>query len=144
MVAVPQPWYSQTSSTTQTKPMDDRKAVEAFAALSQATRLKVLRLLAAAGTGGLPAGVLARELGATPSNLSFHLKELEHAGLIDSTRQSRSIVYTARLEEIAGLIAYLLHDCLKGHVEVAARAGVAPLPTVAVNAGSADRNAKAE
>ncbi|NNM73865.1 ArsR/SmtB family transcription factor, partial [Enterovirga aerilata] len=77
--------------------MDERQALTAFAALSQESRLRVVRLLVQAGPDGMAAGMLAERLGVSSSNLSFHLKDLEHSGLVQSRRASRSIIYSANL-----------------------------------------------
>ncbi|MFS8048769.1 ArsR/SmtB family transcription factor [Rhizobium sp. BR 314] len=102
--------------------MDQHQALTAFAALSQETRLQIVRLLVVAAPGGLAAGALAEKVEVSPSNISFHLKELEHSGLIDAQRQSRSIIYTARLEALGGLVRFLMEDCCSGHPEICAHA----------------------
>jgi DNA-binding transcriptional ArsR family regulator len=102
--------------------MDERQAINAFAALAQQTRLRVVRLLVEAGPDGLPAGDVGVSVGASTSNTSFHLKELERAGLIQSRRASRSIIYSANLSALSGLVEFLLRDCCKGHPEVCAPA----------------------
>lgn len=106
-------------------------AVQAFAALAQPSRLEVFRLLVKAhdpdpGRGGLPAGEIAGRLGIAPATLSFHLKELAHAGLVARRREGRSIIYRACLERVAALAAFLLEDCCEGRcgVYVSSRPGV--------------------
>jgi ArsR family transcriptional regulator, arsenate/arsenite/antimonite-responsive transcriptional repressor len=95
--------------------MDDRQALASFAALSQETRLQVVRTLVVAGPDGLAAGSIAERMGVSPSNLSFHLKELDHAGLITQRRESRSIVYSASYDALADLVKFLMEDCCSGH-----------------------------
>ncbi|AWN39615.1 ArsR/SmtB family transcription factor [Methylobacterium durans] len=102
--------------------MDERQALSAFAALGQEHRLKVVRALVTAGPDGLAAGLLAAELGLSTSNLSFHLKELDHAGLIGSRREGRSMIYSASYPTLSGLIAFLMRDCCRGRPEVCAPA----------------------
>lgn len=102
--------------------MDQRQALSAFAALSQETRLQIVRLLVVSGPDGLAAGALAEKIEVSPSNISFHLKELEHSGLIAAQRQSRSIIYTARYEALSGLVRFLMEDCCSGHPEICAPA----------------------
>lgn len=100
--------------------MDDRQALASFAALSQETRLQVVRTLVVAGPEGLAAGSIAERMGVSPSNLSFHLKELDHAGLIRQRRESRSIVYTASYDALADLVKFLMEDCCSGHPSIRA------------------------
>jgi DNA-binding transcriptional ArsR family regulator len=102
--------------------MDQRQALAAFAALSQETRLQIVRLLVVAGPDGMAAGTLAEKIEVSPSNISFHLKELEHAGLIAAQRQSRSIIYTASYDALGGLVRFLMEDCCSGHPEICAPA----------------------
>lgn len=59
-------------------------------------------------------------MGVSPSNLSFHLKELDHAGLIVQRRESRSIVYTASYDALADLVKFLMEDCCSGHAGIRA------------------------
>jgi DNA-binding transcriptional ArsR family regulator len=95
--------------------MDERQALSAFAALSQETRLSIVRTLVVAGPDGLAAGLIGERMGVTPSNVSFHLKELERAGLILQRRESRSIVYSASYDSLADLVKFLMEDCCAGH-----------------------------
>lgn len=99
---------------------DEAQALMAFGALSQETRLRIVRMLVSAGPEGLSAGVIGEAVGASTSNLSFHLKELDHAGLVHSRRQSRSIIYSASLDALARLVAFLMKDCCQGHPDVCA------------------------
>lgn len=100
------------------KVMEDLIALEAFAALSQGTRLGVFRALVQAGPDGLAAGVLAELVSVPASTLSAHLKVLEHAGLVTSRRLSRHIFYAARYDTARALIAFLMEDCCAGHPEI--------------------------
>lgn len=106
--------------------MEERQALAAFAALSQETRLRILRLLISAGPEGMAAGTIATEVAVSASNVSFHLKELERAGLVHSRRDSRSIVYSATFDSLAGLIRFLMEDCCLGRPEICAPALAAP------------------
>ena len=98
--------------------MIERQALSAFAALSQETRLRILRHLVAAGTEGLAAGAIAERVDVSASNVSFHLKDLEHAGLLSARREGRSIIYAADYGGISDLIRFLLEDCCSGHPEI--------------------------
>lgn len=98
--------------------MDDARALQAFAALSQETRLAIVRALVVAGPEGLAAGAIAARMGVSPTNVSFHLKELERAGLIAQRRQSRSILYSACYDALGDLVTFLMEDCCAGHPAV--------------------------
>ncbi|WP_200927305.1 metalloregulator ArsR/SmtB family transcription factor [Methylobacterium sp. Leaf100] len=98
--------------------MDERQALSAFAALAQEHRMRIVRQLVTAGPDGLAAGALATEIDVSVTNLSFHLKELTHAGLIHSRRKGRSIIYSATYPALSALIEFLMKDCCQGHPEV--------------------------
>src|SRR5687767_8192118 len=98
--------------------MEGRQAISGFAALAQESRLQVVRLLVRAGAAGVPAGEVADQIGVSPSNISFHLKELERAGLIVARREARQIFYAADYDGLSGLIRFLMEDCCQGHPEV--------------------------
>jgi ArsR family transcriptional regulator, arsenate/arsenite/antimonite-responsive transcriptional repressor len=102
--------------------MDERQALDAFAALSQETRLRIVRLLVQAGPSGLAAGAVSDAVGASSSNASFHLGHLERAGLIRSRREARSIIYRVDLAGLTGLIRFLMEDCCRGRPEICAPA----------------------
>ncbi len=106
--------------------MDDRQALASFAALSQETRLAVVRTLVVAGPIGLAAGAIAERMAVSPSNVSFHLKELERSGLISQRRESRSIVYSANYDTLADLVRFLMEDCCGGHPDICASAVAKP------------------
>jgi DNA-binding transcriptional ArsR family regulator len=98
--------------------MNESQAIGGFGALAQETRLRILRLLVQAGPAGKAAGDLAQAVKVSPSNLSFHLKELEHAGLVVPRRAARSIIYAAAYGAIGDLIRFLMQDCCGGHPEI--------------------------
>ncbi len=98
--------------------MDERQALLAFAALSQDTRLRILRMLVVAGPEGIAAGTIAERAKVSPSNVSFHLKELERAGLTRIRRDSRSIIHSIEFGALSGLIRFLMEDCCSGHPEI--------------------------
>src|SRR5437016_14100874 len=102
--------------------MDESQARNCFAALSQETRLAVVRLLVKAGEDGVAAGAIADEVGVSASNISFHLKELERSGLILQRREARSIIYAANYDVLRGLIGFLMEDCCGGRPEICAPA----------------------
>jgi protein-tyrosine-phosphatase/DNA-binding transcriptional ArsR family regulator len=98
--------------------METAEAAAAFAALSQETRLELMRLLIAEGATGLPAGEIAARLAIPSSTLSFHLAALERAGLTQSTRLGRQIVHAVRLIGVRRLLTFLTETCCAGHPEL--------------------------
>jgi DNA-binding transcriptional ArsR family regulator len=99
--------------------MDENQALAAFAAISNATRLRIVRLLVVAGAEGRLAGAIGEALGGTPpSRLSFHLSHLEQAGLVVSRREGRSIIYSAIFPALPDLVTFPMHDCCEGHCRV--------------------------
>lgn len=89
-------------------------AVTALGALAQETRLAAFRLLVQAGPDGLAAGRIADALAVSPATLSFHLKELAHAGLVSATSDSRYVIYRADFAAMNALMAYLTEHCCQG------------------------------
>lgn len=95
--------------------METNDVVLALSALAQASRLAVFRTLVQAGPDGLAAGRIADLTGIPPSSLSFHLKELTHAGLTQARQEGRYVIYTARFDSMNALLGYLTENCCGGH-----------------------------
>lgn len=93
-------------------------AVDTLSALAHGSRLAVFRLLVRAGSKGMPAGEIAREIGALPNTLSTHLNILGNAGLVQSRREGRSIIYSADYDRMRGLLGFLVADCCAGRPEI--------------------------
>ena len=85
--------------------------VKALAALAQTQRLRAFRALVVAGPQGLTPGAMAEQLATSPSSLSFHLKELLHAGLVSSEARGRNLIYRASFPHMTALLAYLTQHC---------------------------------
>lgn len=100
--------------------MEIDAAVLALSSLAQDSRLRVFRLLARSGLAGLSAGAIAKELEIPPATLSFHLNYLSHAGLIESRREGRSIIYGLRVGGMRELLSFLADDCCQGRPELCA------------------------
>lgn len=98
--------------------MDTIKALRAFGALSQPTRLDTVRLLVRAGCEGLSAGAISEHLSVRHNLLSNHLNILSAAGLVTSQRQGRSIIYSADFAALRGLLGFLVTDCCSGLPEI--------------------------
>lgn len=88
--------------------------IKSLAALAQPLRLQAFRALVVAGPQGLTPGAMAESLQVPPATLSFHLKELAHAGLVTQERASRHIIYRAVFEQMNAVVAYLTQNCCQG------------------------------
>ncbi|MEZ5691428.1 MAG: metalloregulator ArsR/SmtB family transcription factor [Rickettsiales bacterium] len=91
--------------------MNIKKAVVAFAALSQETRLRIYRLLIEYGEDGCSSGFLSEELEVPNNTLSFHLSNMSKAKIVTSKRKGRSIIYKANIDYIEKLVGFLSDDC---------------------------------
>ena len=98
--------------------MEQSTAINVFESLSSGIRLDVFRLLVRMGPEGMVAGDIATTLGVPPTNLSFHLKALTHAGLVTATQEGRFQRYRANLTLMSDLIAYLTEECCAGQTEL--------------------------
>ena len=106
--------------------MQTKNALAALSAIAQESRLAVFRLLIEAGPQGLAASHIAERLGIAPSSLSFHLKELNHAQLLDSRQDGRFVIYAANFATMQALIAFLTENCCGGQPCAASDAACAP------------------
>lgn len=86
-------------------------ALEAFASLSQETRLRVFKLLIEYGDDGRLPGKIAGALKIPDNTLSFHLSHMSKAGLVTSKKEGRSITYYANCELIEDLIGFMQKNC---------------------------------
>jgi ArsR family transcriptional regulator, arsenate/arsenite/antimonite-responsive transcriptional repressor len=94
--------------------MEEQEVIKALGALAQESRLRVFRTLVVAGPLGLTPGALCEELGVAANTLSFHLKELVHAGLVTQQRDGRNQIYRAAYEQMNAVLAYLTAHCCQG------------------------------
>ncbi len=117
--------------------MENAAAVSALSALAHPGRLAIFRLLVQAGEPGLAAGDIAKATDMVPQTLSGNLAILNHAGLIRSRRESRSIIYAADYDGMRELLGFLMEDCCGGNPEICA-----PLVEVAQRACCAPKAAR--
>ena len=94
--------------------MDSNLVVRALGALAHESRLAIFRALVVAGPEGMPAGEIAQQLGLSPSGLSFPLKDLSHAGLVNSEQKGRFIFYSANFDAMNALLGFLTENCCAG------------------------------
>ena len=100
--------------------MEQRTATTVFESLASGVRLDIFRLLVRMSPQGMVAGEIATTLGVPPTNLSFHLKAMAHAGLVAATQEGRFQRYRANLPLMFDLIAYLTDECCGGRPELCA------------------------
>ena len=100
--------------------MNESQALAALTALSEQTRLRILRFLVTKGPEGAPAGEIGQAIGFSSSRGSFHLSTLTRAGLLTSEKQSRQVIYRVDLQAVGGLLGYLIEDCCGGHPDILA------------------------
>lgn len=94
--------------------METKAAVTRLAALAHDTRLGLFRRLVEVGPAGLTPGELATAFGLAPATLSFHLKELSHAGLLSAEQEGRFIRYRADFSAMNELLGFLTDNCCGG------------------------------
>ena len=94
--------------------MEEKDVVQALSALAQPVRLRVFRALVGAGPQGAIPTALADDLAVPASSLSFHLKELLHAGLVTQERDGRRLIYRADFARMNSVMAYLTAHCCQG------------------------------
>lgn len=95
--------------------METKNVISALSALAQESRLAVFRLLVQAGPQGMVASKISEHLGIPPSSLSFHLKELTHAGMISSKQDGRFVIYSANFSTMNALVTFLTENCCGGN-----------------------------
>lgn len=110
------------------------RTILALGALAHETRLALFRLLVQAGAQGMAAGAIAEALALPNSSLSFHLAHLTRAGLIQQTRHSRSLIYTANYAAMNALLGYLTENCCGGATCAPASSCEPPVPSPERNA----------
>ncbi|HRK04714.1 MAG TPA: metalloregulator ArsR/SmtB family transcription factor [Chlorobiota bacterium] len=91
--------------------MNPKVVVTSLTALAHETRLSIFRMLVQAGQEGLTVGTIGDAIRIPPASLSFHLKELSIAGLVDVRRSGRYLYYSAEYMTMNGLISYLTENC---------------------------------
>ena len=94
--------------------MEIKIATTQFSSLGHSSRLAIFRQLVQAGSDGLNVSAIAEKLNLAPATLSFHLANLNRAGLVRSRQESRFIYYSADFDSIDGLLSFLTENCCQG------------------------------
>lgn len=98
--------------------MDKKLAIDGFSALAQDTRLTALRHLVSCLPDGKNAGEIARHCKVPHNTMSTHLAILERAGLVDSEKTGREVIYTADISGLRELVDFLVRGCCGGRPEI--------------------------
>lgn len=106
--------------------MQEDDVIQSLAALAHPLRLRLFRALVVVGPEGMTPGTMTAALESSATALSFHLKELAHAGLVTQERAGRNLIYRAAFDRMDGLLGYLTENCCQGQACLpAAAAGCA-------------------
>jgi DNA-binding transcriptional ArsR family regulator len=95
--------------------METRNVISALAALAQESRLAIFRHLVQVGPAGAAASKIGEALDIAPSSLSFHMKELSHAGLVTSRQDGRFVIYAAHYTTMNEVLGFLTENCCGGN-----------------------------
>ena len=91
--------------------MKSQEVIASLSALAQDSRLAVFRLLVKRGPEGYTPTQLGEKLDVPAPTLSFHLKELQRAGLIEARREGRFLFYSPNFPRMNELIGFLTENC---------------------------------
>ena len=94
--------------------LENSEAATRFTALGNETRLTIYRWLLPFNPVGRAFGEIAQGLGLADATLAFHLKEMAHAGLIQSRPEGRKVIYSVNIDTVSGLVEFLLENCCAG------------------------------
>lgn len=94
--------------------MNKADVMAVLAALAQETRLDIFRMLVRRSPDGVPAGEIGERMKLPSPTLSFHLSNLKHSGLVASRRQSRTVLYDAKVRTLDNVVEYLSEHCGSG------------------------------
>jgi len=82
-----------------------------FAAIGAESRLRIMQLLLAAHPQGMVVGEIQAELEVSGSNLSHHLDKLKNEDLVRVRREGTYLRYSANVEALQQLLAFLYSEC---------------------------------
>jgi ArsR family transcriptional regulator, arsenate/arsenite/antimonite-responsive transcriptional repressor len=91
--------------------MKSTEVVDSLSALAQESRLAIFRMLVKRGPEGYTPTQLGEKLNLASPTLSFHLKELQRAGLIDVRREGRFLHYRPNFSHMNKVISFLTENC---------------------------------
>jgi len=82
-----------------------------FSAMGTEARLRIMQLLLSAHPDGLVVSEIQEELGIPNSTLSHHLDKLRMEDLVNVTRESTFLRYTANTEVLQEVLQFLYAEC---------------------------------
>ena len=91
--------------------MKYKELIKVFNNLSQEVRFKVFKLLVRAGDEGLFPSQMLKKVKVSAGTLSFHLKELEHSGLLNKEKIGKNILYRINSDTLAHVTSFLIDEC---------------------------------
>lgn len=87
------------------------KFADMFSAMGTEARLRIMQLLLSAHPDGMVVGELQEELDIPNSTLSHHLDKLRNEGLVQVSRESTFLRYTANTEALQEVLQFLYAEC---------------------------------
>ena len=118
--------------------MEQIRASAAFTTLGHPGRLAVFRLLMRFAPQGVRPTEIAEALGLKQNTLSHHLADLTASGLVQVTREGRSLFYAVDLATTESLIGYLALDVGRARPDLIAPLIAARKETAAMTAPHRD------
>ncbi|MGH9545380.1 MAG: ArsR/SmtB family transcription factor [Terriglobales bacterium] len=100
-------------ATVQSKRNTERvaKYADMFSAMGTEPRLRIMQLLLSAHPDGLVVGEIQEELEIPNSTLSHHLDKLKTEDLVNVSRESTFLRYTANTGALGELLQFLYAEC---------------------------------
>jgi ArsR family transcriptional regulator len=87
------------------------KYADMLSAMGTEPRLRIMRLLLSAHPDGMVVGDIQSELEIPNSTLSHHLEKLRNEELVNVSRESTFLRYTANTEALQELMQFLYAEC---------------------------------
>src|ERR1700728_5373620 len=87
------------------------KYADMFSAMGTEPRLRIMQLLLTAHPEGLVVGEIQSELEIPNSTLSHHLDKLKNEGLVEVSRESTFLRYSANTDALQEVLQFLYAEC---------------------------------
>lgn len=93
--------------------MDIKQLANYFQVLGNENRIKIFQLLVTYAETGLKAGEISTQLNIPTSTTSFHLSNMEKAGILNLRKDGRFWIYFVDINNVKDIISELTKDCCK-------------------------------